>query len=94
MSQLIKFKATPSWGFVADIKAVEVERETGASVWIRGRRENKHTAGGICYFDTWEEAKSALIDSRQSDVDQCRRALELANSRLGNVRGMKKPEGL
>ena len=67
----IKFKATPSWGFVTDIKAIEVERETGASVWIRGRRENKRTEGGICYFDTWEEAQAALIAAPYS----CRRAI-------------------
>lgn len=72
------------------IRPVEVERETGASVWINGRR---HTRYGPVYqyHDTWAEAHAWLMSQAQDRVIQCRRQLELANARLGNIKGM--PQG-
>jgi len=87
----IKFKACPSWSWHNEILPVEVERETDSSVWVRGRRQAKRVSGGDCYFDTWEDAHAALMVARQQDVEKARRALEQANSRLGNVKGMKPP---
>jgi hypothetical protein len=93
MSQIIKFRCTPAHHFSDPITAVPVERETESSVWIKGRRQPKSSTF-YCYFDTWQQAHEALIDAREKGVAMARRDLELANSYLGNVRGMKKPEGL
>jgi|GEM_PF-1703413 len=67
-----------------------VERETDNSVWIGGRRVKKQSEWR-CYFDTWEQAHAHLLDDAETYVDHCRRELKLANSRLGNVKGMKRP---
>ena len=89
---IIKFKAAPSWHFNAEIEEVVVERETDESVWIKGRRNAKQTSGGYCYFDSWGLAHAALLAARQDNVQIARRCLEVANSQLGNVKGMKPPK--
>lgn len=72
------------------IEEVEIDRETESSVWINGSRVAKIGVYGS-YHDTWEEAHQRLLALAQRDVDTLRRRLELANSRLGNIKGMKKP---
>ena len=54
------------WGSSAEIKEVEVEKETDKSVWINGRRTAKETEYAT-FFDSFEAAKKALI-SRQKHV--------------------------
>lgn len=57
---------TDGWRKLIDI--VEVERETGSSVWINGRR-NAKTTDYHCYFDSFEDAKSYLLKSIQMDIN-------------------------
>ena len=43
------------------------------------------------YFPTWDEAHAYLMGRCEAKVHGCRRALELANSELGNAKGLKNP---
>lgn len=81
-----KYKTTSFSG----ITSVEIERETDSSVYINGRRRSKRSEYED-YFDTWEEAHEFLTRRAQDDVESARHVLERANSRLGNIKGMKKP---
>jgi hypothetical protein len=72
------------------IEAVEVEKETEACVWIRGRRIAKRSSYER-YFDTWAEAKADLMQRAEEAIAHARRSLERANGYLGNVKGMKPP---
>jgi hypothetical protein len=49
------------------IDAVEVDRETEKSVWIRGSRSDKITSY-YCYFDTWAEAHEYLVKKSLNDM--------------------------
>ena len=51
------------WGSSAEIKEVEVEKETDKSVWINGSRTAKATAYST-FFDTFQEAKKGLISNQ------------------------------
>ena len=74
-------------GAYSSMKPVEVERATDACVWFNGRRHNK-TSDYESYFSTWEQAHQHLIARAEQDVDIARRRLEVANSALGNIKGM------
>jgi len=76
--------------YLNSIEEVKVERETDSSVWVEGRRRAKK-AGYCGYFDTWEEAKNSLLNKAQKDVDAARSRLQRANSKLGQVKSLKKP---
>lgn len=56
---ITKYKAT-NWGHL--IETVQVERETGTSVWIRGQRTAKRSAYSG-HFDTF--AKRALENAHR-----------------------------
>jgi hypothetical protein len=91
---MIKYRAEYYWN--AEITKIEVEKETGKSVWYKGygdklRQERKRTDNHE-YFDTWEEAHDSLIEKAQIEVDSKRRQLELSRGKLGNIKGMKCPE--
>lgn len=73
------------------IKAYEVEKRTELSVWIDGRRRAIESAGDS-YHDTWEAAQQRLIRECEQEVAGARRRLERANSKLGNVKGLKPPK--
>lgn len=83
------------WG--DKIEPVEVERSTEQSVWVfnkwrvdrveRRARVSEHA----CYFPTWEEAHAYLLDRAETRLAGARRALALAQSAHGNVKGMRKP---
>lgn len=85
---MIKYRV---WIRFNEIKPVEVERETKTSVWVDGTR-NAKMSNHYCYFGTWEEAHAFLLAKAEEDCTRIRRQLEYANSKLGNVKGMKKPE--
>lgn len=59
---------------------------TYVSRWGRSK-ESRETI-----FDTWENAHSYLVWRAEEDVASARRSLQLANSTLGNIKDMKKPE--
>jgi hypothetical protein len=46
---------------------VEVEKVTDKSVWIDGRRRSRET-DWECYFETYQEAKQALIENKMAKV--------------------------
>jgi hypothetical protein len=79
-----------SWRVEAKIKEVEVDRETEASVWVEGRRQNKITGYEVVH-DTWDDAHRYLLVKAAEKVESARRKLEEHKSYLGKVKGMKKP---
>jgi poly(3-hydroxyalkanoate) synthetase len=70
------------------IEAVEVERETDSSVWIKGNRNAKITSYHK-YWDSWEEAHAYLLERADRSLQDARRALERAQGEYGNIKGMK-----
>ena len=77
----------------ARITAVKVERETESSVWVNGNRRAKESESDI-FHDTWDDAHAHLLAAAEENAASARRQLERANGALGNVKGMKKPEGV
>ena len=59
----------------ADIKTVEVERETDGSVWIEGRRRAKDCEHKQL-FDSWDAALSAAVRYHMERVLQAKQAIE------------------
>ncbi|WP_175952851.1 hypothetical protein [Burkholderia sp. BCC0405] len=91
-----KYRA--SWKYAPRIEEFEVEKETKLTVsynpWRHGRdrisRENK-TSDGHGWFDTFDEAKSALVVEFERKVERARDKLKRANDALGNANGIKEP---
>lgn len=79
------------------IERVECIRETAACVYVASsrasgeRREAKHSEF-IQYHDSWDEARTHLLDKAQRKVDSIRLSLDSAKGKLGNIKGMKNPE--
>jgi hypothetical protein len=80
------------------IEEKEVSKETAATVtWIDrwgGRaieRKDRKVTSTCRWFDTWSEARTWLVEKAERDVVFARRELELAKSKLGNLKGMKDP---
>ena len=91
---MIKYRINLSGPFMpsAQIKVVEVVRESEKSVWLSpGNKVLKRTSY-TNYFDTWEEAHKALLEHAKSHVNATRAMLGRENGMLGNIKGMKKPE--
>ena len=79
---------TNSIGMCDPIRAVEVERETEASVWVNGRRCAKR-ADYHNYFDTWEEAKAFLVEEAERALTGAHRRLDAARSELERMKAIK-----
>ena len=75
------------WMPEAKITPVEIEKETEVSVWVNGHRNAKRSEWDN-YYDTWQEAKDALQNRAQQQVDSLRLQLERAKGALGNIKGM------
>lgn len=84
----------------ADISPVEVVKETPKQLVVRhheawrkadieSRRDKRSSSDN--YFPTWEEAHAFLMEQADAKLKNARRALEVAQSHHGNVKGMKKP---
>lgn len=93
---MIKYKA--EFSYSPSIKAVEVVRETAKQVtylstWFGQTGESKANkqSYGVLFADSWDEAHSFLLVEAEKVVASARRSLEIANSKLGNIKGMKKP---
>jgi DNA polymerase II large subunit len=98
MSATYKYR-TGGWG-KEKIERVELAKETAAFVTvlmksydgrITERREAKSSKHGG-FFDTWEAAKQSLLEEAEATVASARRRLEVAQSELGNIKGMKPPK--
>jgi hypothetical protein len=88
---IIKYLTRPHRMAGADlIELVEVERETENSVWVksssdsRGRRSAK-VSGWAVYHDTWEQARSHLMDIAIKKADAGELALNNANNDLNKI---------
>ena len=71
------------------IKKVEVERETNASVWINGSREDKKNRL-VSYFDTFDEAKDWMIHSKKAYMKQVENTLEGIKETIKEIENIKK----
>ena len=83
---MIKFRAG-GWGNKL-IESVEVDRETDNSIFI-GKNRNAKRSSYHNYFDTWDDAKAFLLKNAEDEAASCRRQLEVANGKLGNIRGLR-----
>ena len=71
------------------ILKVEIESETLKSVFFRdGQKAAKHSISES-YFDTWNEAKEHMRPIFERRISEARIRLELANSLLGNLKGLR-----
>lgn len=94
---IVKYE-TSKFGRVPILR-VECERETEQSVFvinpkypnIKPSRQAKISSYSQ-YHDTWADAHAHLLAMAEASVAACRRSLELANAKLGNIKGMKPPE--
>ena len=82
----------------AKIEEVEVVRETAQYIFVpayktksnpNGERKELKMTEWAEHYDTWEAAHAALTDKAARQVANARRALEIANSFAGNVKGMR-----
>ncbi len=73
---------TGSWGFTID--EVELTRKSDSSVWYihRGRERRE---SNTCYFDTWEEAKQAIVDRETRHLNEANKAVERAKESLSKA---------
>ena len=75
----IKMYYIGSWGFT--IKEVEVTRKSDSSIWyMYGGHERRESS--TYYFDTWEQAKQAIVDRETNDLRNAERQLERAKEEL------------
>jgi hypothetical protein len=70
------------------IESVEIDRETESSVFI-GKNRNAKRSSYHNYFDTWDDAKAFLLKNAEDAAASIRRQLEVANGKLGNIRGLR-----
>lgn len=89
---MIMYRARHSFGKV-QLDKVEIERQTKASFYltdgtVERKRVIKH--GYIqLFFVSHLEAKNWLIEESENMVGNCRRNLQIAQSTLGNAKGLK-----
>lgn len=88
---IIKYR-TGGWNLSSElIKPILVDRETENSVFIGSTRNAKRSSFHN-YFDTWGEAKAFLLKNAENEAVIARKRLEYANGKVGNIKGLKKPE--
>ncbi len=71
-----------------EIKKVEIERETEASVWVKGSKRAKSTSWER-YHDTYEDARRHVINEAEKEVATARRELETAERKLATAKALK-----
>ena len=82
------------------IEEREITRETDKMVFFmesrgtRGQVESRSMkdSGREKWHETWEAAHAYLMERAEQNVLAARRALQQAQDKLGNVKGMKKPQ--
>ena len=70
----------------SQIVRVPIERYTDHYVWYCGRKYSR--AGWRRFFPTWKEAHACLLEKAEKELQHARRALQLAQSHYGNIKGM------
>ena len=95
---IVKWKTESShWNI--KIERIECTRETDKCIWYVARgwdnkpheRNDNKSSQFVMYHDTWEDAKDYLIAETAEQVASARRALESANARHGNAKGLRYP---
>lgn len=76
-------------GLAAVIRPMEFIKETSETLVLEDGRKVYKQGPFDVYHDTWEAARDHLIKLAEARVAQHRRSLQLAQSTLGNIRGMK-----
>ena len=71
-----------------NIEEVEIDKETEHFVYIGKDRAAKRSVYEN-YFDSWSEAKEALLERQKTRCDSLRLFLERANGIMGNIKGLK-----
>ncbi len=74
------YRLNPSW-CIEVIEAVEVDRETESSVWIKGRRNSKLSSYEN-YFPTFSQAKEFAVARSTRAVEVAQRRLDSENAAL------------
>jgi hypothetical protein len=93
--KLVKFKTDYS---AKTIEPVDVTRETSACVYLpssfrsAGERREAKVSDYAQYHNSWGDAHAYLLQKAAEKVAEARRSLELANAKLGNIKGMKPPK--
>jgi hypothetical protein len=90
-----QMKNSESWyvakvGFFPAIVPVEIERHSGASIWLVGGKRRARISDWQSYFKTWEEAKNHLLETQQAEVDNAQKRLDHQLKRLERVKRIKK----
>ncbi len=68
-----------------EIVKVEIERETGSTVWIKGGRCQRKESEYQSFFDTFEEAKQHCVDEAHKKLEVVKRQLDQARSYLAHA---------
>lgn len=80
-----------------EVEAVEVVKQTAQTVtvleseWNGKRRERKRMNNGD-YFDTWEQAKAAMVEQARQNVERSKNELQRRRTRLGQLEAMQPPK--
>ena len=77
-------------GWRSTITSVEIEKETGKSVWLPNGRRTAKVGDFGRYFDNWEEAHVWLSQEAERLVECARRRLDDALEHCLDVERMKK----
>ena len=73
------------------ITPVAVESETDFTVIINGRKRNKKS-GYEQYSDSWDKAKSILLEAANYEKEISERNLRLATKHFAEIEAMQNPE--
>ena len=68
-----------------EIKKVEVLRFNEKTVWISEKERKSKNTNWECYCESFEEAKSLLINIHKEKVNSSQHQLNLANEKLKEV---------
>lgn len=74
---------------------VEVISETAGSYVLAGERGwkggvNRRMKSAFRLFQTWDEAKAAIIADREKDLERAKEATDRARSRLEEAKALKR----
>ena len=75
-----------------EIHAIEVESETKHMVYLKNNRRMAKFGDNSGVYDTWQEAHARLLKDANDALDAARSRLQVAQDRLGNIKGMKPPK--
>ena len=89
---LIKWKTT---GWSTEIQKIEIARETDSSIFLASRhgerREAKRTGYHI-YHDSWEDARTHLMEAEAKKELHARASLDKALKNIGILSSMAEPK--